>query len=119
MAHWSAVLTPEQKSMLPRVHGLSPNPPPGRNSHPEHVPPPASGQPWEQRRPTAMVAKRGQVLVLCSTALHSAWQNEDSVTRKALCAPLCPPFPNPSACYVGCCALTALYLTVCLLMAPL
>ena len=73
--------------MLPRVHGLSPNPPPGRNSHPEHVPPPASGQPWEQRRPTAMVAKRGQVLVLCSTALHSAWQNEDSVTRKALCAP--------------------------------
>ena len=73
--------------MLPRVHGLSPNPPPGRNSHPEHVPPPASGEPWEQRRPTAMVAKRGQVLVLCSTALHSAWQNEDSVTRKALCAP--------------------------------
>ena len=108
MAHWSAVLTPEQKSMLPRVHGLSPNPPPGRDSHPEHVPPPASGEPWEHRRPTAMVAKRGQVLVLCSTALHSAWQNEDSVTRKALCSPLCPPFPDPCV-RVGC-ALTALCL---------
>ena len=32
-----------------------------------------------------MVAKRGQILVLCSTVLHSAWQNEDTATRKALC----------------------------------
>ena len=37
LAHWDAVLTPEQKRMLPRVHGLTPSPKPGRASFPEHV----------------------------------------------------------------------------------
>ena len=34
--------------------------------------------------PTPAVARRGQILVLCSAGLHSAWQNEDSVPRKAI-----------------------------------
>ena len=113
MQHWGDVLSPEHKRMLPRVHGL--NPVARGQSAPEHVPPPADGaMPWEHRRPTAMTARRGQVgyqpmrshavsilkrgpaeqptpllqiLVLCSTCLHSAWQNEDTVARKAMCVP--------------------------------
>lgn len=83
MQHWSNVLSPEHKQMLPRVHGLSPRG--NASSAPEHVPPPVDGgPPWEARTPTPMTCKRGQILVLCSTTLHSAWQNEDTVTRKAM-----------------------------------
>jgi hypothetical protein len=85
MQHWSNVLAAEHKQMLPRVHGLSPSPSGNSPSFPEHVPPPTDGgPPWERREPSAMTARRGQILVLCSTTLHSAWQNEDTVTRKAL-----------------------------------
>ena len=84
LAHWDTVLTPEQKRMLPRVHGLTPSPKPGRASFPEHVPPPDDGgPPWEERAPTPMVAKRGQILVLCSSALHSAWRARKARTRFA------------------------------------
>lgn len=84
LSHWGQTLTAEHKQMLPRVHGLSPTPSPGRASFPEQIAPPIDGgKPWEQREPSAMTARRGQILVLCSSALHSAWQNEDSVSRKA------------------------------------
>lgn len=85
MRQWSAALAPEHKCMLPRVHGLRPSPAPNAPAFPEHVPPPDDGgPPWEEREPTPMVCKAGQILVLCSTTLHQAWSNEDSVTRKAL-----------------------------------
>ncbi len=84
LSHWDVTLTAEHKRMLPRVHGLSPNPRHGHASYPEQIAPPMEGgEPWEKRRPAAMTARRGQILVLCSSALHSAWQNEDSVPRKA------------------------------------
>ena len=31
-----------------------------------------------------MTARRGQVLILCSSCLHSAWRNQDVVPRKAM-----------------------------------
>ena len=75
MAGWEHALTPEQKACLPRVHGLNPEPKEGQAAYPECLPPPPPGQPpYLQQRPTPMVARRGQVLVLCSTCLHSAWQ---------------------------------------------
>eukprot|EP01043_Picozoa_sp_COSAG02_P057560 COSAG02_NODE_7007_length_3229_cov_18.793610_5_plen_132_part_00 len=84
LSQWDQTLTAVHKKMLPRVHGLSPNPQPGQNSFPEQIAPPIDGgDRWERREPTAMTARRGQILVLCSSALHSAWQNEDSVSRKA------------------------------------
>jgi ectoine hydroxylase-related dioxygenase (phytanoyl-CoA dioxygenase family) len=50
---------------------------------PEHVPE-LSSTPWVEQEPTAAVARRGQVLILCSSGLHSAWANQDSVPRKAM-----------------------------------
>jgi hypothetical protein len=84
MEHWGRVLTPEHKAMLPRVHGLRP-PPVAETSHayPEHVPD-MGATPWIDQEPTPFVARRGQILILCSAGLHSAWQNEDSVPRKAM-----------------------------------
>jgi hypothetical protein len=84
MDHWSRVLRPEHKAMLPRVHGLRPAPvPPTEAAFPEYIPD-LDGTPWVQREPIPAVARRGQILVLCSAGLHSAWQNEDAVIRKAL-----------------------------------
>jgi hypothetical protein len=84
MEHWSRVLEPEHKAMLPRVHGLRPPPvAPSATAFSEYVPD-LGGTPWTEREPTAAVARRGQILVLCSAGLHSAWQNEDSVPRKAM-----------------------------------
>jgi hypothetical protein len=34
MAHWEATLTPEQKALLPRQHGLFPRPAPSYPSYP-------------------------------------------------------------------------------------
>ena len=92
MEGWERALTPEQKACLPRVHGINPEPVLGQatygtlgTSYPECLPPPPPGQPpYVQQRPTPMVARRGQVLVFCSTCLHSAWHNEDDVPRKAM-----------------------------------
>ena len=87
MEHWSRVLSPEHKTMLPRVHGL--RPPPVREkkwsymSYPEHIPD-MDGPAWVQREPTPAVARRGQILLSCSAGLHSAWNNEDMVSRKAI-----------------------------------
>ena len=87
MEYWDRVLTDEHKAMLPRVHGLRPPPvPPQAPAFPEHVPDP-EGAPWIEREPVPCVARRGQVLVLCSSGLHSAWQNEDRVPRKAMLSP--------------------------------
>ncbi|HCL27214.1 MAG TPA: hypothetical protein DIC52_02110 [Candidatus Latescibacteria bacterium] len=84
MEHWSRVLTPEHKAMLPRVHGLRPAPVAETAlACPEHVPE-LSSTPWVEQEPTAAVARRGQVLILCSSGLHSAWANQDSVPRKAM-----------------------------------
>jgi len=84
MEHWSRVLEPEHKAMLPRVHGLRPPPvAPSATTFPEYVPD-LGETPWIECEPTAAVARRGQILVLCSAGLHSAWQNEDSVPRKAM-----------------------------------
>ena len=81
MRAWDAALTSEHKAMLPRVHGLVPEPKEGSAAYPERLPPPPQGQPpWLEQKPTPMVARRGQVLLLCSTCLHSAW-----------CATLTPP----------------------------
>ena len=84
MQHWSQVLTPEHKEQLPRVHGLRPLPVPEQQiAYPEYVPD-LKGTPWIEFEPTPFTAKRGQILVLCSAGLHSAWQNEDDVPRKAM-----------------------------------
>ena len=84
MAHWDAVLGPEQKAMLPRVHGLCPAPSnKSDRAYPEGIPD-LEGMPWIQRQPVPAVARRGQMLVLCSAGLHSAWQNEDTVPRKSI-----------------------------------
>ena len=45
-------------------------------AYPEHVPN-LAGTPWLEQNPVPMVARRGQMLILCSSGLHSAWQNED------------------------------------------
>lgn len=84
MEHWSRVLTAEQKAMLPRVHGLRPPPVAATSaSYPEHVAD-LGDTAWIAQEPVAAVANRGQILILCSAGLHSAWQNEDSVSRKAM-----------------------------------
>jgi hypothetical protein len=84
MEHWSRVLRPEQKAQLPRVHGLRPEPvPETATAFPEYVPD-IGEMPWVEREPMAAVARRGQILVLCSAGLHSAWENEDTVPRKAM-----------------------------------
>lgn len=85
------VLTPEHKAMLPRVHGLRPAAGAERDrgvadtAWPERLPPaPAGQQPWVEQKPVPMTARRGQVLILCSSCLHSAWHNQDGVPRKAM-----------------------------------
>jgi ectoine hydroxylase-related dioxygenase (phytanoyl-CoA dioxygenase family) len=83
LQHWSRVLTPEHKAMLPRVHGLRPDPTEKSPAYPECVPQ-LTDVPWGDQKPVAQVARRGQILVLCSSSLHSAWQNEDTVSRKAM-----------------------------------
>lgn len=84
MQHWSQVLKPEHKAELPRVHGLRPTPLSASSpAFPEYVPD-MGDVPWIEQEPTAAVARRGQILVLCSAGLHSAWQNEDCVSRKAM-----------------------------------
>ena len=83
MEHWSRVLAPEHKAMLPRVHGLKPEPSDKSQAYPEHVPE-LVDTPWLDQEPIPCVARRGQILVLCSAGLHSAWQNEDTVPRKGM-----------------------------------
>jgi hypothetical protein len=84
MEYWDRVLTDEHKAMLPRVHGLRPPPVAERApAYPEHVPD-LAGTPWIEHEPTPFTARRGQILVLCSSGLHSAWQNEDTVPRKGM-----------------------------------
>ena len=83
MAHWSRALTDEHKALLPRCHGLRPGPVPETDqAYPEHIPE-LRARSWKDHEPTPVVARRGQVLVLCSAGLHSAWQNRDTVARKA------------------------------------
>lgn len=83
MKHWSKVLTPEHKKMLPRVHGLKPQPTEKAIAYPEGVPE-LVDKPWFEQEPVPYPAKRGQILVLCSSGLHSAWQNKDTVPRKGM-----------------------------------
>jgi hypothetical protein len=83
MEHWSKILTPEHKKMLPRVHGIRSNPKEGSAAYPEHLPD-LLDTPWLEQEPVPCTAKRGQILVLCSGGLHSAWQNKDSVPRKGM-----------------------------------
>ncbi len=84
MAHWSRVLRPEHKAELPRVHGLRPAPvSPTAAAFPEYIPD-LGEKSWLECEPVPAVARRGQILVLCSAGLHSAWQNEDTVPRKAM-----------------------------------
>lgn len=83
MEYWSRVLTPEHKKMLPRVHGLRPDPTERSPAYPEGIPQMGDTH-WADQAPVPQVARRGQMLILCSSGLHSAWQNEDSVPRKAM-----------------------------------
>ena len=83
MQHWSRILTPEHKKMLPRVHGIKFDPKETSPAYPEHLPE-LTDTKWADQEPVPYVAKRGQVLVLCSAGLHSAWQNQDDVPRKAM-----------------------------------
>ena len=84
MEHWGRVLSSEHKTRLPRVHGLRPEPvAESAHAYPEYVPE-LTPTPWIEQRPTPAVARRGQILVLCSAGLHSAWQNEGPVPRKAM-----------------------------------
>ena len=77
--------------MLPRVHGLRPAAGAARDrgvaetAWPERLPPAPAGQKlWVEQEPVPMTARRGQVLILCSSCLHSAWHNKDMVPRKAM-----------------------------------
>jgi hypothetical protein len=84
MEWWDSVLTQEHKAQLPRVHGQRPSPvSPKAPAFPEHVPD-LTDTPWIEQEPVPYTARRGQVLVLCSAALHSAWQNQDDVPRKSM-----------------------------------
>ena len=84
MEHWSRVLSPEHKATLPRVHGMRPAPiTENEPSFPEYVPD-MGETPWVERSPIPAVARRGQMLLLCSAGLHSAWENRDTVPRKAI-----------------------------------
>ena len=85
MEHWSRTLQPDHKAQLPRVHGLRPAPV-SKNApaFPEYIPDMHSSLPWIQQDPSPAVARRGQILILCSAGLHSAWMNEDNVPRKAM-----------------------------------
>ena len=83
LQHWSKVLTPEQKAQLPRVHGMRPDPTEKSPAYPEGVPQ-VGDVLWADQEPIPQVARRGQMLIFCSTTLHAAWQNEDSVSRKAM-----------------------------------
>jgi ectoine hydroxylase-related dioxygenase (phytanoyl-CoA dioxygenase family) len=84
MEHWSRILQPEHKAMLPRIHGMRPAPAAETSpSFPEYIPD-MGPTPWVDRKPIASVARRGQMLLLCSAGLHSAWQNQDTVPRKAM-----------------------------------
>ena len=84
MEHWSQILTPGQKAKLPRVHGLRPEPVSEKSAaFPEYIP--AMGEkPWVEHEPTPAIARRGQLLILCSAGLHSSWENEDTIPRKAM-----------------------------------
>jgi len=84
MAHWDTVLRPDQKAMLPRVHGLCPAPLSASEiAYPEGIPD-LSDIRWIDQGPVPAVARRGQMLILCSAGLHSAWKNEDTVPRKSM-----------------------------------
>ena len=85
MEHWSRILQPDHKAQLPRVHGLRPAPV-SKNTpaFPEYIPDMYNSTPWIQQDPSPAVAHRGQILILCSAGLHSAWMNEDDVPRKAM-----------------------------------
>ena len=84
MEHWSRILRPEQKAKLTRVHELQPSPvPQTAASFPECIPDMGRTS-WVQCEPTATAARRGQILVLCSAGLHSAWENQDLIPRKAM-----------------------------------
>jgi len=83
MEYWSRVLTPEHKAQLPRVHGMRPDPTEKSPAYPECVPQ-LSDTLWADQEPVPQVARRGQMLILCSAGLHAAWENEDVVPRKAM-----------------------------------
>ena len=93
--HWQDVLDPARLSSLPRVRSLRPDPDGWcrRSTAAEPWPLPhfpeglaeIRGRPrWHEQRPTAAVAKRGQLLVLTQGALHSASFNASSSPRKAV-----------------------------------
>ena len=84
MEHWNRVLSSEHKAQLPRVHGLRPAPvSENAPSFPEYIPD-IDELPWIEHQPVPAVARRGQILILCSAGLHSAWQNENTISRKAM-----------------------------------
>ena len=84
MEHWSRVLSSEHKAQLPRVHGLRPAPvSENAPAFPEYIPD-IDELPWIEHQPVPAVARRGQILILCSAGLHSAWQNENTISRKAM-----------------------------------
>ena len=84
MEHWNRVLSSEHKAQLPRVHGLRPAPvSENAPSFPEYIPD-IDKLPWVEHQPVPAVARRGQILILCSAGLHSAWQNENTISRKAM-----------------------------------
>ena len=83
MEHWSRILTDEHKKELPRVHGIRPEPKENDPAYPEHLSD-LTGMSWLEQKPIPCTAKRGQILVLCSAGLHSAWQNQDSIPRKGM-----------------------------------
>lgn len=84
--HWERVLRPERLAFLPRTHGLVPHPSPGGRTSSEvgtEGIPELSSTPWFEQKPTAQVARRGQMLAMTGSALHSAWTNPHHTPRKA------------------------------------
>ena len=77
MDHWEQSLRPDRRQYLPRVHGLRPAPAPMAEGLPE-----LGATRWFDQQPIPAVARRGQVLVVSGTILHSAWHNPALESRK-------------------------------------
>ena len=74
MDHWQAVLRPNRRQYLPRVHGTRPRPEPSATQYPEGLPDSlGGGDKFCDTEPIPAVARRGQIMIHSGALLHSAW----------------------------------------------
>ena len=87
-AHWEAVLTKQQKSQLPRQHGLFPRPASTYPSFPEYIPEPPHF-PFSECEPMPVAVPGNTAQIFTQSMLHSSWHNSDSRTRKGFVISWC------------------------------